>query len=76
MNDPKLKLGTAYCLCRTCGSYFGGVASFDLHRRDMACLPPGDVADRKGRALLKLTERGYWVKSLSDAQKASLRGAP
>lgn len=66
-SDPKLPVGTNYCKCSACGAYFGGVAGFDKHRRgvypDRVCLPPSQVADKKGRPLLRLNERGYWVTS-------------
>lgn len=64
MKDPKLPVGTNYCKCSACGEYFGGVSGFDLHRRgteDRACLPPSQVANKEGKSLLRLNERGYWV---------------
>ena len=61
MNDPKLKPGTNYCLCRSCGQYFGGVKGFDMHRRDSGCLPPDTLLTRKGERLLEINARGYWV---------------
>ena len=68
--DPKLPVGTNLCKCSGCNEYFGGVASFDLHRvvgsgagRDRACLPPSEVADKHNRPVLRLNDRGYWVRS-------------
>ena len=65
-SDAKLPPGTNFCKCAACGSYFGGVGAFDLHRygkgKDRACLPPGALADRQNRPLLRLNDRGYWVR--------------
>ena len=67
MSDLRLKPGTNFCRCAACGEYFGGVNGFDLHRRgdypDRACLPPSEVADKEKRPLLRLNERGYWIRS-------------
>lgn len=65
MTDPKLKPGTRFCLCRSCGRYFGGVNGFDLHRRDSRvgriCLDPASVVDKQGYRKLWLNDRGFWV---------------
>jgi len=63
MHDPKLKPGTNYCLCASCGEYFGGVRAFEMHRsgpsRDRSCLAPARVSDKHGKTLLEL-RGGYW----------------
>jgi len=63
--DPKLPVGTNYCLCSACGEYFGGVRAFELHRVGPAakrsCLHPSRVSNGKNRPLLRLNKRGYWV---------------
>ena len=65
MSDPKLPVGTNYCKCASCGEYFGGVRGFELHRQgqggDRSCLAPSRVANKEGKPLLRLNERGYWV---------------
>ena len=65
-SDVKLPPGTNFCKCGSCGSYFGGVGAFDLHRygnsKDRACLPPSEVSDGQNRPLLRLNDRGYWVR--------------
>jgi hypothetical protein len=61
MSDPMLPVGKNFCKCGACGEYFGGVGGFDLHRRDRACFAPSKVSDKKGRPLLRLNDRGYWV---------------
>ena len=64
--DPKLPPGTNYCRCSACGTYIGGLVTFDLHRvgpaDDRSCLPPGEVRDKHGRPVLRLNARGYWVR--------------
>ena len=67
VSDPKLPVGTNYCKCSACGHYFGGATAFDLHRRgeypDRACLAPSDVANKENKPLLRLNDRGYWVRT-------------
>ena len=66
MHDTMLPPNTNYCKCTVCGEYFGGVGGFDLHRRgtvDRCCLPPSMIADKEGRLLLRMNEKGYWVQS-------------
>lgn len=70
-SDPMLPWYTNFCQCAGCGEYFGGVTSFDLHRRggvggkgDRRCLPPSEIADREGRRLLRKNEKGYWVREV------------
>ena len=63
--DPKLPPGTNYCLCPSCGHYFGGVTAFDMHlgpASDRACLAPGGMSDSHKQPLLRLSNRGYWVR--------------
>ena len=67
MSDPKLPVGTNFCKCSGCGEYFGGVSGFDMHRVDRACLPPSEVASKEGEAMLRLNERGYWVRNYKEA---------
>ena len=66
LSDPKLGIGTRFCLCRSCGQYFGGASGFDLHRRDGRCVPPDSLVDGKGTRLLFLNTRGYWGKRLPE----------
>ena len=65
--DPKLKPGSNRCKCGARGTYFGGVRAFELHRTgpadDRACLAPSGVADRQGNTLLRLNDRGYWIRA-------------
>lgn len=56
MSDPKLPFGTNYCLCRSCGLYFGGEYAFSRHRVDFRCLTPEELAN----AGFRLSARGYW----------------
>ena len=62
--DSKLPPGTNYCLCPSCGAFFGGVRAFELHRvgptNDRSCLAPGGVPDSHKQPLLRLSNRGYW----------------
>ncbi|MGH7239912.1 MAG: hypothetical protein ACREHG_07585 [Candidatus Saccharimonadales bacterium] len=53
--DPKLPPGTNYCLCSSCGRYFGGVNGFERHRISFKCVDPVHVG-------LSLNEHGYWVR--------------
>ena len=65
-SDPMLPIGTNYCQCSVCGEYFGGVTTFDLHRRgrvDRVCLPPSDVTDREGNGILRKNDKGYWIRN-------------
>ena len=61
--DPKLRPGTNHCLCRACGSYFGGVWGFEQHRvgpsNDRSCLSPSAMRDGG----LVLNSKGYWIRS-------------
>ena len=70
LSDPKLKPGTNFCKCSACGMYFGGVTAFDLHRvgvyTDRSCLAPSDVRDKKNRPVLRLNDRGYWIRRVSN----------
>ena len=70
MTDPKLRPGTNFCKCAACGEYFGGVKAFELHRvgsgRDRACLAPSVVRDKQNRPVLKLNDRGYWIRRVSN----------
>lgn len=65
MKDPMLKPNTNFCKCGACGEYFGGVKGFDYHRvgvgGDRSCIDPSAVANRQGRRLLRLNDKGYWV---------------
>ena len=69
INDPKLKPGTRFCKCPTCGRYFGGVKGFDMHRVASGvgriCLDPAALLDKHGKRLLWLNDRGYWVSDYS-----------
>ena len=60
--DPKLPVGTNRCKCSGCGSYFGGVGSFDVHRQgpadDRRCLARAAMSD-KG---LRVNAQGVWVR--------------
>lgn len=66
-SDSKLPPGTNYCRCANCGSYFGGLKTFEIHRigpaRDRACLGPGVLRDGHNRPVLRLSDRGYWVRA-------------
>ena len=65
-SDPMLPPYSNFCQCSGCGEYFGGVATFDLHRRGKeirSCTPPSDVTDREGNRVLRKNDRGYWVRS-------------
>ena len=73
MTDPKLKLGTRFCLCSACGRYFGGISGFDLHRREGACLAPETLTNKDGERLLFLSASGYWSGKVS--KDAFVRGA-
>lgn len=42
-NGPALTVGSAKCLCRACGRYFGGVHGFDMHRKSGRCIEPETV---------------------------------
>lgn len=60
--DPKLPVGSNFCLCGSCGEYFGGVKSFDTHRHGndvRACYGPSVMRERG----LELNSRGYWIRS-------------
>lgn len=63
----KLPPNTRYCRCAACGSLFGGVFSFDLHRTGPAdertCMAPSAMLDKQGRPVMKLNQRGFWVRS-------------
>jgi hypothetical protein len=63
--DERLAPGTNHCLCDSCGQYFGGVTTFDLHR-------VGEYSDGTRRCLtaaemqargLSLNARGLWVRA-------------
>jgi len=63
-SDPKLPPNTNYCKCSGCGLYFGGASGFDMHRRgiqERVCIDPSLIADKAGKPLLRLNDRGYWV---------------
>lgn len=64
--DPKLKPGSGRCKCAECGRYFGGVRAFDLHRVGPAnarsCADPARLTGNSGRTLLRLNDRGFWVR--------------
>ena len=62
-SDPKLPIGSNFCKCGGCGAYFGGVTSFDLHRKKGSCVPPSEVSDRQNERVLRLNDRGYWVRT-------------
>ena len=67
-SDPMLKPGTNFCKCSACGRYFGGDSGFSRHRvkgagRDRSCLDPSVIADKEGRTLFRLNDRGYWVRN-------------
>lgn len=65
-SDPMLPPYSNFCQCSECGEYFGGVSTFDLHRRgkvDRFCLPPSEVTDKEGNTLLRKNDRGYWVRN-------------
>ena len=65
MQDIKLPVGKNYCKCSGCGEYFGGVSGFDKHRVDRACIHPSAVADKQGKPILTLNNRGYWVRAVN-----------
>ena len=64
-SDERLRPGTNFCKCAECREYFGGVRAFDLHRLGPAisrkCADPASLVTRKGRVLLRLNEREFWV---------------
>ena len=63
--DDKLRIGTRNCKCSGCGEYFTSVGTFDLHRAgtgsNRRCLDPAKMADKKGIARLRKTDRGLWA---------------
>ena len=64
-SDPMLPPYSRFCKCASCGEYFGGVGTFDLHRRgkrERRCLSPSEVTDRQGNRVLRKNEKGYWVR--------------
>jgi len=64
--DPKLPFASNKCLCPACGRYFGGVYGFDLHRQGDGnarfCADPLSLTTKSGKSLLKLNEKGYWIR--------------
>ncbi len=46
--------GKTRCHCAACHNTFGGLTSFDKHRRSYKCLNPEDLD-------LHLNENGIWV---------------
>lgn len=64
--------GTNYCLCRSCGEYFGGVSSFDHHRKGAECRDPESLMGKYGQTLLSKNARGYWVQAFGSAQTAEI----
>ena len=69
-NDPKLPLGTNYCLCAACGEYFTSESTFRLHRVDdengisgRACRDPAKILDKTRQPRLRLTPSGHWASS-------------
>jgi len=58
--DPKLPPGRNFCRCAACGSHFGGLVAFDLHRvgpaDDRSCTTTPQLPD----AGLLLDAHGYW----------------
>ena len=71
-SDPRLPVGSNFCKCSGCGEYFGGVTTFDLHRRgreNRACVPPSDVTDKEKRPLLHQNDRGYWVRQYNQGME-------
>jgi len=64
MSDPKLPVGTKYCLCTRCGEYFTNETTFSMHQRvergASSCVPPDTVVTKTGKPRLTLNARGYW----------------
>ena len=72
VSDPMLPPYKNFCKCAGCGLYFGGVNTFDLHRRvgvgrERVCLAPSKVSNKKGEQVLHLNNRGYWVQKFSQS---------
>jgi hypothetical protein len=51
--------GLAPAHCSACHETFTGVGAFDLHRRGGKCIPPAEVANRKGEPLLTRANRDW-----------------
>ena len=64
--DPKLPIGTKYCLCKRCGEYFTNETSFSMHQRidgkTAYCVHPMGVVTKTGKPRLRLNVRGYWAR--------------
>jgi hypothetical protein len=78
----KLVTGTNYCECCSCGLFFGGVTTFDMHRvpadKDekghyiedwtrRRCLTEAEMADKGWHE----DENGYWARLYSRAEQAA-----
>ena len=64
--DPKLPVGTKYCLCSGCGEYFTNDFNFNMHRQDgptgRVCVHPSTLLTKTGIARLRLNAKGYWAR--------------
>lgn len=63
--------------CSSCGEVFYGERSFDTHRRDGACLDPGDALNRKGEPhpyWLDKSGRWHYGPRRADFNYATLQG--
>ena len=67
---PRLPTGSNSCRCAACGHYFGGVRAFEMHRDGPAgerhCLATSGMRDTQGQLLLRLNDKGYWVREYRD----------
>lgn len=48
--------GLSSCHCSGCHRLFGGIGSFDRHRRNFTCADPASAG-------LRLNDRGVWVQT-------------
>lgn len=63
--------GKRGCQCAACGAVFGSVQGFDRHRAGgyragRRCLTAAEIAalrDGRGRPVLRLDDRGVWVRA-------------
>ena len=71
--ETRLPAGSNRCKCGACGSYFGGVRAFELHRvgpsGDRRCLAPASVRDTQFRPLLRINSQGYWVQFFDEVSR-------
>lgn len=67
MTDPRLPVGSGFCLCSSCGEYFVNDRAFERHRiavpgiRSFAACIPVEALIRKGFQKLELKNNWYWT---------------